>query len=58
MPPTAAATGKKAARRLARSAVDEFSLDLQADDEEEDRDETFVDTLSKHEVHRVAVDAE
>ena len=40
-----------------QTAVDQFSLDLQADDEEEDRDEAFVDTLSKDEVHRVGVEA-
>ena len=51
-PPSAAIAGSAAARAVAQLADDELALDLQPDDEEEDRHQPVVDPVAQVEVQR------
>ena len=54
MPPTRGDRRERGAARLAQLAVDELALDLEPDDEEEERHQAVVDPLLQREVERVA----
>ena len=57
-PPTAASAGSAAARAVAQLAVDELALDLEPDDEEEQRHQPVVDPVVQVESGRARARAQ